>query len=126
MSRSNLRDRFSLILVGLLVVLMPALVLIITLEVLFLFGEIDLTNLTLLELAELYLVEVVLLALFAVAVYRLTLRTTTGQLPDVLDRLDDSGSDGSEDRDGRTASDAVRDTDEETGRATTDEGDGPG
>ncbi|WP_201741546.1 hypothetical protein [Salinigranum halophilum] len=116
MARTNLRERLPLILVGLLIVLMPALVLVATLEVLFLFGDVDLADLSLLELAELYLVEVVLLTLFAAVVYRLTLRTATTRLPDALDRL---GDDETDDREARDGDDATGAGDDGTERAAT-------
>jgi hypothetical protein len=115
MARTNLRERLPLILVGLLIVLMPALVLVATLEVLFLFGDVDLADLSLLELAELYLVEVVLLTLFAAIVYRLTLRTATSRLPDALDRLGDE----TDDREARDGDDATGAGDDGTERAAT-------
>lgn len=82
------RDWLTLVLIGLAILLMPAVFLLLTLEALILFGDIELADLTLVQLVELYLLDLAVLLAFAYAVYRVTLYAVEEQLPKTLDRID--------------------------------------
>jgi len=75
------RRRLSIALIALLVVFTPALILVATLEALFLLGEITLADISALEFIELYLLDLGLLVLFAVAIYQITKYVVGEQLP---------------------------------------------
>lgn len=66
-------DRFWLLVIGLLVVTMPALVLVVVYAVLLATQSVLIGQITLLEAAELYVIEVAAFALFSYLLYRLTL-----------------------------------------------------
>jgi hypothetical protein len=66
-------DRFWLLVIGLLVVTMPALVLVVVYAVLLATQSVLVGQITLLEAAELYVIEVAAFALFSYLLYRLTL-----------------------------------------------------
>lgn len=80
MSRSNGRNWLVLFAIGLLFIFTPVLILIATLEVLFIFGEIDLATISALEFIELYLLDLFLLTLFAYAIYRVTMWAIESEL----------------------------------------------
>ncbi|WP_152042566.1 hypothetical protein [Salinigranum salinum] len=84
------RDRLVLIAIGLLVLLAPALILVITLSTLVLFGDLALGRLTPVEFLELYLIDLVLFSVLAYGVYRLTLWLVERQVPVTLDSLEPS------------------------------------
>lgn len=67
------RNSVVVLLVGLFLLFAPALFVVITLEFLVLSGDITLSEITLLEFLELYLIDLVLLVGFGYTVYRLTL-----------------------------------------------------
>jgi hypothetical protein len=81
------RDRLVLIAIGLLVLLAPALILVVTLSTLVLFGDLAFGRLTPLEFLELYLIDLVLFFVLAYGVYRLTLRLVERQVPVTLESL---------------------------------------
>jgi hypothetical protein len=95
------RDRLVLIAIGLLVLLAPALILVITLGTLALFGDLALGRLTPVEFLELYLIDLVLFFVLAYGVYRLTLWLVERQVPVTLDSLQ-SREDGDTSDDGLT------------------------
>jgi hypothetical protein len=82
------RDRLVLIAIGFLVLLAPALILVITLGTLVLFGDLALGRLTPVEFLELYLIDLVLFFVLAYGVYRLTLWLVKRQVPVTLESLD--------------------------------------
>lgn len=65
------RRKLLTIVITIFVLFAPLLILAATLEALILFGDIDGADLSLVELLELYLLDLVLLGLFAFVVYRL-------------------------------------------------------
>jgi hypothetical protein len=71
--RAGRPDRFWLLVIGLLVVTMPALVLVVVYAVLLATRSVLIGQITLLEAAELYVIEVAAFALFSYLLYRLTL-----------------------------------------------------
>ena len=76
-----MRRRLSIVLIALLVVFTPALILVATLEALFLLGEITLSDISTIEFIELYLLDLGLLVLFALAVYQVAKYVVGEQLP---------------------------------------------
>lgn len=73
MRSSETRERLALMAIGVLVLLGPVLMLFVTLEVLILFGDLELSQLTLVEVLELYAIDLVLFVGLAYGIYRLTL-----------------------------------------------------
>jgi hypothetical protein len=93
------RDRLVLIAIGLLVLLAPALILVVTLGTLVLLGDLAFGQLTPVEFLELYLIDLVLFFVLAYGVYRLTLWLVKRQVPVSLESLEsredaDSSDDG--------------------------------
>ncbi|WP_256289238.1 hypothetical protein [Halobellus inordinatus] len=78
---TRMQRRLSIVLIALLVIFTPALILVATLEALFLLGEITLADISALEFIELYLLDLALLVLFVVAVYQITRYVVGEQLP---------------------------------------------
>jgi len=101
MTRPTRRNWLVLIAIGLLFIFTPALILIATLEVLFIFGEVDLSNISPLEFFELYLVDLLLLILFAYGIYRMTMYAVESGLSLKLGgplQSDNAADDSDEDR----------------------------
>jgi hypothetical protein len=67
------RNRLFLLAVGLVVVLGPVVILVLTLSALVLLGDLTLGQVTLVEFLELYLIDLVVFVVLAYGVYRLTL-----------------------------------------------------
>jgi hypothetical protein len=88
MLRPKQRKWLTRILIGVLVLFTPVLVLIATLEVLFLFGEIEFSDISLLEFVELYLLDLTILVLFAFGIYRITAYLVEEKLIDELERIE--------------------------------------
>ncbi|PSQ28389.1 hypothetical protein BRD03_03315 [Halobacteriales archaeon QS_9_68_17] len=87
MVSSDSWNRITVLLVGLLVLFAPALFVIITLEFLILTGEVALTEISLLEFLELYIIDLILLVGFGYGVYRLTLWVTDRPLRESVNEL---------------------------------------
>lgn len=88
MALSDLSDKLVVLAIGVLVLLAPALIVLLTISFLTVSGDLVLRNVSLLEFLELYLLDLVLFAAFAYGLYRLTLRFVTHRLPSSLDALD--------------------------------------
>lgn len=88
MDSPDLRDRITVLAIGLLVLLTPVLFVVLSLEILILSGDIVLSQVTPLEFFELYLVDLALLIGFGYGVYRLTLWLVEHRLPASLDALE--------------------------------------
>ena len=105
MVSSDLQTRLSLLIIGILLIFAPAFFVLLTLEFLILSGDLLLSEVTPLELLELYILDLVFLLLFAYAVYRVTSWTFEHRLPSVLDEFespeDDSDADETQSNDGR-------------------------
>lgn len=103
MLRPRQSNWLVLVLVGLLILFAPAIVLALTLEVLLLFGDVQLSDISALEFVELYLLDLFLLVIFGFVVYRLTVylaRTEVADRLDALEALEAAESDDeTEDRD---------------------------
>lgn len=103
MSPSRIRKRTTLLLIGLLVVLTPVAILLVTFSFLTFAAGLEQGEVTTIELIELYAIEAVLLAAFAYLVYRLTLFVVEERLPEALDAVEsqpDTGSDRGDADDG--------------------------
>jgi hypothetical protein len=88
MSADDSRDRVVALAYGVLILLSPAVILVLTLGFLTFTGDLVLGRVTPLEFLELYIIELVVLAGFGYGLYRLTLRVAQRRLPVVLDALD--------------------------------------
>lgn len=75
------RDRLVLLGIGLLVLLGPVLILVLTLGALVFFGDLVLGRLTPVEFLELYIIELLLFAGFGYGIYRLTLWLVVHKTP---------------------------------------------
>lgn len=82
------QKRIALLVIGLVVLFAPALFVLATLEFLILSGNLALSEISVLEFVELYLIDLVLLVLLGYGVYRLTFWLIQDQLPDALDTVD--------------------------------------
>ncbi|MDQ2071437.1 hypothetical protein ACODNH_14260 [Haloarcula sp. NS06] len=88
------QKRIALLVIGLVVLFAPALFVLATLEFLILSGNLALSEISVLEFVELYLIDLVLFVLLGYGVYRLTFWLIQDQLPDALDTVDETeGSD---------------------------------
>lgn len=87
MDLDDVPDRTLVAIIGLLVLLAPATLLVLTLAFLSFTGDAFVRELTLLEIAELYLLELVVLAGFSYGLYRLVRILVVHQLPASLDDL---------------------------------------
>jgi hypothetical protein len=94
MVTSDSLDRLTLLVIGLLIIFAPAFFVLLTLEFLILTGNLLLSDITLLELLELYVLDLAFLLVFAYAVYRLTAWTFEHRLPSLLDALESADDDG--------------------------------
>jgi len=88
MSLDDLPDRTLVAIIGLLVLLVPVCLLVLTLAFLSFTGNALEQELTLLEIAELYLLELLVLAVFSYGLYRIVKALVVHQLPRSLDELD--------------------------------------
>ncbi|MFC7075193.1 hypothetical protein [Haloarcula halophila] len=103
MSQSDQRNNLKLLLVGLFLLFAPALFVVVTLEFLILTGDLVLSDISLLDFIELYLIDLVLFAVVGYGIYRLTLWVVANRLPETLDGQELRGAD-SEPADGRDSS----------------------
>jgi len=87
MPPSDPRERFALLGMGVVILLGPVLILAITLEVLILFGDLRLEQVTPVKFLELYIIDLVLFTGLAYGIYRLTLWLVEHRLPKSLDAL---------------------------------------
>ncbi|WP_248895446.1 hypothetical protein [Haloplanus halobius] len=78
----DLPDRVVLLLIGMLVLLSPALLLVVTFVFLAYTGDVVLGRMTVLELAELYLIDLLVLAGFGYGLYRLVRRLVVHRMPE--------------------------------------------
>ena len=111
MDRSSSCHRTVLLAIGLLVLFTPVLLLVITLWFLSLTGDLLLGKITLLELLELYVLDLLLVAGIAFAIYRLMVRLVEHQLPASLDALETDGADETD----TSGTDETRPVDSDTG-----------
>jgi len=91
MMQGDRRRKLAMLLIGLFFLFAPLLILVATLEALILFGEVDFADLSLVELVELYVLDLVLLGLFAFVVYRLARHFLETELPGLRDELGRNG-----------------------------------
>jgi hypothetical protein len=101
MASPDSRERLGRLAIGLLVLLGPVLILVITLELLILFGDLTLSDISLVEFLELYIIDLLLFIGLAYGIYRLTWWLVEGRRPASRDTLDardttDSTDDDSE------------------------------
>lgn len=95
MSSSESPNTLTLLAIGLLVLLAPALILFLTITFLSFTGDLVLRRMSLLEFLELYLIDLLLFAGFAYGLYRLTQHLVEQKLPGMMDELERSdGADG--------------------------------
>ena len=90
MSVSPSQKRLALLVIGLVILFAPALFVVATLEFLILTGDLALSEISLLEFLELYLIDLVLFVLLGYGVYRLTLWMIKNQLPAALDTVNET------------------------------------
>jgi len=93
MSLDDLPDRTLVAIIGLLVLLVPVCLLVLTVTFLSFTGNALEQELTLLEIVELYLLEVVVLAVFSYGLYRLVEILVVHQLPKSLDEIEERDED---------------------------------
>ncbi|KAA9398722.1 hypothetical protein Har1130_10940 [Haloarcula sp. CBA1130] len=84
------QKRLALLVIGLVVLFAPALFVVATLEFLILSGDLALSEISLLEFLELYLIDLLLFVLLGYGVYRLTFWLIKDQLPEALDTVDET------------------------------------
>jgi hypothetical protein len=82
------RDRLVLLVVGVLVLLGPVLILVLTLGTLILFGDLAVGEITPVEFLELYILDLLLFVVLAYGIYRLTLWMVEHRLPVALDAIE--------------------------------------
>ncbi|GAA0238940.1 hypothetical protein ACFFQF_28805 [Haladaptatus pallidirubidus] len=87
---SNLISRSTLVIIGLLVLFIPVILLVIMVGFLSLAQGIVLAELSVVEIIELYLLEVLVFASFAYLLYRLLLTAIEKRLPGALNALETS------------------------------------
>lgn len=88
-------ERIEILLIGILVLLSPALILLITIEFLVFTGDLILSDVTLLELLELYIIDLMILAGVAYGLYRLVKALVIHRLPESLDTVEEEETRGS-------------------------------
>lgn len=93
---SDIPDRLVILLIGVIVLLSPALILVLTLAFLAFTGDLVFGRVTPLELLELYLVDLALIAAVAYGLYRLVRVLLVHRLPKSLDALDPDDADEDE------------------------------
>jgi hypothetical protein len=81
------QKRIALLVIGLVILFAPALFVVATLEFLILSGDLALSEISLLEFLELYLIDLLLFVVLGYGVYRLTFRLIKNQLPDALETV---------------------------------------
>jgi len=91
------QKRIALLVIGLVILFAPALFVLATLEFLILSGNLALSEVSLLEFVELYLIDLVLFVLLGYGVYRLTFWLIQDQLPDALATVDETEAAGTTD-----------------------------
>ncbi|EMA29973.1 hypothetical protein [Haloarcula japonica] len=91
------QKRIALLVIGLVILFAPALFVLATLEFLILSGNLALSEISLLEFVELYLIDLVLFVLLGYGVYRLTFWLIKDQLPDALDTVGETEAAGATD-----------------------------
>lgn len=91
-------DRVVLLLVGVSVIFLPVILLGLTLGFLVFVGDLVPARLSLLELLELYVLELLVLGGFAYGLYRLVQILVVHKLPESLDALEEDESSESVDR----------------------------
>lgn len=101
MERSDLTDRLVVLAIGLLIVLGPVVLLVLTLGFLMLTGDLLVNQVTPIEFLELYVIDLLLFSVFGYGFYRLTLTMVERHLPTSLDALDEEDAE----RDATEASD---------------------
>jgi hypothetical protein len=84
------QKRIALLVIGLVILFAPALFLVATLEFLILSGDLALSEISLLEFVELYLIDLVLFVLLGYGIYRLTFWLIKDQLPEALDTVEET------------------------------------
>ncbi|AEM56400.1 hypothetical protein HISP_04025 [Haloarcula hispanica N601] len=87
---SPAQKRLAILVIGLVILFAPALFVVATLEFLILSGDLALSEISLLEFVELYLIDLVLFVLLGYGVYRLTFWLIENQLPEALDSVDET------------------------------------
>lgn len=89
MDLEDVPDRTLVLIIGLLVLLAPATLLVLTLAFFSFTGDVLVQELTLLEIVELYLLDLVVLVGFSYGLYRVVKLLVVHQLPESLDDLAD-------------------------------------
>ena len=84
------QKRLAILVIGLVVLFAPALFVVATLEFLILSGDLALSEISLIEFLELYLIDLLLFVVLGYGVYRLTLWLIRDQLPEALDTVDET------------------------------------
>lgn len=91
------QNRIVFLVLGLLVLLAPVVLLILTLGFLVITGDLVLGRVTPLEFLELYVIDLTVILVVGYAVYRLTLWLVAHRLPASLDALDEAAPDDAAD-----------------------------
>jgi hypothetical protein len=84
----GLLDRSKLVVISILLVFTPVVLLVITLGFLVTAQGLDPAEISVLELIELYLIELALFAAFGYLLYRLLIHSVENHLPQIIDRLE--------------------------------------
>jgi hypothetical protein len=87
------QKRLALLVIGLVILFAPALFVVATLEFLILSGDLALSDISLVEFLELYLIDLVLFVALGYGVYRVTFWLIETRLPDALETVDESETD---------------------------------
>lgn len=95
MSSSGLSERLTVLLIGVVVIMAPVVIVLLTVAFLVFTGDLVLRRVTPLEFVELYLIDLALFAAFAYGLYWLTLRLIDSRLPTSLDALDNADAEQS-------------------------------
>ncbi|MFA1611569.1 hypothetical protein [Halobellus rubicundus] len=88
MKSTDSRERLPLIAIGFLVLFGPAVILVITLEILILFGDLELSQITPVKFIELYIVDLILFTGLGYGIYRSSLWLVKNKLPPSPDAVD--------------------------------------
>lgn len=88
MGSPDSRERLVLVGIGLLMLLGPVSILVVTLAALVFFGDLALGRITPIEFLELYIIDLILFVGLGYGVYRLTLRLVKIRLPASIDVLE--------------------------------------
>lgn len=91
------QNRIVFLVLGLLVLLAPVVLLVLTLGFLVISGDLVLGRVTPLEFLELYVIDLTVLLVVGYGVYRLTLWLVAHRIPASLDALDEATSDDVDD-----------------------------